>query len=58
MEEGAAADIAIIDTRTEFTIDSSRFLSLGHSTPFEGKRVQGKVLMTLKDGVAVWKDNN
>lgn len=58
LEEGAAADIAIIDTRTEFTIDSSRFLSQGHSTPFEGKRVQGKVLMTLKDGVAVWKDNN
>lgn len=58
LEEGAAADIAIIDTRTEFTIDSNRFLSLGHSTPFEGKRVQGKVLMTLKDGVAVWKDNN
>lgn len=58
LEEGAAADIAIIDTRTEFTIDSSRFLSLGHSTPFEGKRMQGKVLMTLKDGVAVWKDNN
>lgn len=58
LEEGAAADIAIIDTRTEFTIDSSRFLSLGHSTPFEGKRVQGKVMMTLKDGVAVWKDNN
>ena len=58
LEEGAAADIAIIDTRTEFTIDSSRFLSLGHSTPFERKRVQGKVLMTLKDGVAVWKDNN
>lgn len=58
LEEGAAADIAIIDTRTEFTIDSSRFLSLGHSTPFEGKRVYGDVLMTLKDGVAVWKDNN
>ena len=58
LEEGAAADIAIIDTRTEFTIDSSRFLSLGHSTPFEGKRVHGKVLMTRKDGVAVWKDNN
>lgn len=58
LEEGAAADIAIIDTSTEFTIDSSRFLSQGHSTPFEGKRVQGKVLMTLKDGVAVWKDNN
>ena len=58
LEEGAAADIAIIDTRTEFTIDSSRFLSLGHSTPVEGKRVHGKVLMTLKDGVAVWKDNN
>lgn len=58
LEEGAAADIAIIDTRTEFTIDSSRFLSQGHSTPFEGKRVQGKVLMTLKDGVAVWKYNN
>lgn len=58
LEEGAAADITIIDTRTEFTIDSSRFLSQGHSTPFEGKRVHGKVLMTLKDGVAVWKDNN
>ena len=58
LEEGAAADIAIIDTRTEFTIDGSRFVSRGHSTPFEGKRGHGEVLMTLKDGVAVWKDNN
>ena len=57
MQEGSRADITIIDTSKEFTIDSSRFLSKGHSTPFDGMRVRGRVLMTLKDGRIVWEDN-
>jgi len=57
-EEGCAADITVIDTRKEFTIDSRNFLSKGHSTPFDGDKVYGKVTMTFKDGKLVWKDNN
>lgn len=54
LEEGARADICIIDLNEEYTIDSSRFLSQGHSTPFDGWKVRGRVRMTLKDGKVVY----
>jgi len=50
LEEGARADICVIDLRDEYTIDSSRFISKGRSTPFDGWKVRGRVLLTLKDG--------
>lgn len=53
LEEGARADITVIDLNGRYTIDSSRFLSRGHSTPFEGMEVYGKVKLTLKDGEIV-----
>ena len=56
MREGSRADITIIDTSKEFTIDSSHFLSKGHSTPFDGLRVRGRVMMTIRDGRIVWED--
>ena len=56
MQEGSRADITIIDTSKEFTIDSSHFLSKGHSTPFDGLRVRGRVMMTIRDGRIVWED--
>lgn len=52
---GEKADLALIDTRREYLIDSAEFLSKGRSTPFEGWKVRGYVLLTLKNGKTVWK---
>ena len=56
LEPGMPADLAILDLDNEFTIDSNTFLSKGRSTPFDGWKVRGKVLMTLKDGKAVYNN--
>ena len=53
---GLPADLAVLDLDEEFTIDSRNFLSMGKSTPFDGWKVRGKVLMTLKDGKAVYNN--
>ena len=41
---GRAADITIINPDEEYVIDSSKFASLGKNTPFNGKKVKGKVV--------------
>ena len=55
---GQAADLTVIDPEAEYAIDPSRFLSKGRSTPFEGMPVQGRILMTLKDGHIVYEYNS
>ena len=56
LEPGMPADIAVLDLDNEYTIDSKTFLSKGRSTPFDGWKVRGEVLMTLKDGKAVYNN--
>ncbi len=58
IEVGAQADLCIIDLNEEYTIDSSRFRSRGHSTPFEGWKVRGKVRLTLRGGKIVYNDSS
>ncbi|MBP5489091.1 MAG: dihydroorotase [Lachnospiraceae bacterium] len=50
---GAPADIAVV-TGEECTIDASEFKSKGRNTPFDGRRVYGKVLATFVDGRRVY----
>ena len=50
---GAPADIAVV-TGEECTIAKSYFRSKGKNTPFDGKRVYGKVLATFVDGERVY----
>lgn len=38
------------DLETEYTIDPGEFLSMGKSTPFEGRRVKGKCVAAYLDG--------
>ena len=52
---GEKADLTLIDTHREYLINSAEFLSKGRSTPFEGWKVRGSVLLTLKNGNVVWK---
>ena len=54
LRPGEAADLTVIDPEAAWTVDSSRFLSLGHATPFDGKPVRGRIVLTLKDGQPVW----
>lgn len=56
LEEGAKADLAVFDIQEEYTIDSSTFHTMGRSTPFEGWRVKGRCVLTLKNGRPVWQD--
>ena len=56
LQEGERADLTVLDLNAGYTIDSSRFLSKGHSTPFDGMAVRGAVILTWKDGRPVWKD--
>ena len=53
---GMHADLAGLDLDKEYIIDSRAFLSMGKATPFDGWKVRGEVLMTLKDGKAVYNN--
>ena len=52
--EGKPANLAVFDLEREYTIDPDRFISLGHATPFEGRRVKGKCIMTFCGGRRVY----
>ena len=58
LAEGETADLAVFELDTEYTIDSSTFLSKGRSTPFEGWPVRGRCLLTFKDGRLVYDGRN
>lgn len=48
-------DRVLVDLDTPFVIDSAQFASMGHSTPFDGWEVYGKVLETRKNGKTVYQ---
>lgn len=54
--EGAKADIVVFDSNEEWVVDSSKFLSKGHNTPYNGKVLKGKVKMTIVDGCIKYKE--
>ena len=56
LAEGEDANLAVFDIRTPYKIESSKFFSMGRSTPFEGWEVLGRPLLTLYKGQAVWQD--
>lgn len=50
---GAAADIVVLDPEREVTVDTSRFVSRGHNTPFDGKTYYGAVCATIVGGKVI-----
>ncbi|MDD7719074.1 MAG: dihydroorotase [Eubacteriaceae bacterium] len=56
--DGEPADLTVIDLNREWKIDSADFVSKGKATPFEGWKVNGKVLMTFVDGEKVYEETN
>lgn len=53
---GRIADLVIADISEEYEIDSSRFRSKGKNTPFDGKRVTGRIERTIVNGRTVFLD--
>ncbi|MBM7709469.1 dihydroorotase [Enterococcus lemanii] len=52
---GAAADLAIFDLETEYTVDDEQFLSKSVNTPFVGWKLFGDTTATLVDGKIAWE---
>lgn len=52
---GRAADITVMNPDAEFVIDRNDFVSKGHNTPFDGRRVRGAVEYTLVGGRIVYR---
>ncbi len=47
---------SVIDLDDEYTIDSSKFISMGKATPFDGMKVYGKNILTVCQGKTVWEE--
>ncbi|MGN0585708.1 MAG: dihydroorotase [Oscillospiraceae bacterium] len=51
IKEGAKADMILVDTDMEWTVDPDKLNSKSHNTVFKGERFKGKCIMTVTDGI-------
>lgn len=58
IEDGAPADLTVLDLNTNWTINSADFVSLGKATPLDGWDVCGEVVMTIVNGEVVYEKTN
>ncbi len=56
ISDGKPADFTVFDLDRRYVIDPGEFLSKGRSTPFAGKTVYGRCLLTVCRGRAAWSD--
>jgi dihydroorotase len=47
LEEGARADITLIDPNMEWTVDPAKFISKSRNSPFAGRRLKGRAILTI-----------
>ncbi|MDE2487977.1 MAG: dihydroorotase [Alphaproteobacteria bacterium] len=55
LAKGAPADLVLVNPNTPVVIDTDKLRSKSKNSPFDGRRLQGKVLMTLADGRVVYR---
>ena len=53
LSPGAPADLVLCDIDAPIIVDAARLLSKSKNSPFDGRRLQGQVLMTVVDGRVV-----
>jgi len=58
LSAGNSADITIIDPDQPYAIDADSFKSLSRNTPFNGREVKGKAILTMVGGKIVFEDQN
>jgi dihydroorotase len=55
LAKGAPADLVLVNPDTPVVIDADKLTSKSKNSPFDGRRLQGKVLMTVADGRIVYR---
>lgn len=53
---GKNADITVIDPELSWTVDDSKFYTRGSHSPFVGRKLKGKAVLTVVDGKIVMQD--
>ena len=53
---GSPADIAVLDIEQEWMVEAEKFYTRGTHSPFVGRRLKGRVVMTMVDGQVVMRD--
>ncbi|HUY28035.1 MAG TPA: dihydroorotase [Candidatus Binataceae bacterium] len=51
---GGAADITVIDPNLEWSVEPARFRSMSRNTPFAGRRLRGRAILTIVAGEVVF----
>ena len=57
IEDNCTADFVIMNLNQKYIVDTEKFLSMGRSTMFEGREVQGEVIATYIGGRKIY-DNH
>lgn len=57
LKVGERANLTVFDLNDEYTVLPSEFLSKGKATPFFGKKVFGRCILTVADGKTAWRYN-
>ena len=52
------ADITIIDAEVDHVIDANQFQSLSRNSPFDGRQLHGKPVLTMVDGRIVYAEGD
>ena len=53
LEAEGKANFSVFDLEKEWTVDSSKFASMGKATPFEGMQLTGKPDSLIYDGLLI-----
>jgi dihydroorotase len=56
LEPGAVADLVVVDREAEWTVSATTLRSSGHNTPLLGRRLPGRVLVTIAQGRFAYLD--
>jgi len=51
--QGAAADLVLCDLGAPVRVDADRLISKSKNSPFDGRRLQGQVILTMVQGRVV-----
>lgn len=58
LQKGAPADLTLIDLNKDWIIDIRKFSGKSHNSPFDGRKVKGRAIMTVVKGQIVYKLNS
>jgi dihydroorotase len=55
LAEGARADLVMIEPERSFVIEPARLRSKSHNTPFLGRKVEGAIALTMREGDIIFE---